>query len=119
MQVITIYVAVFTATLFCGGTYGDPEPFVALPVDGFGTVWECNDLVYVSGDGWAMFARARDAGPLQDYYVQDWPELDIAADVPQRFARFRGLSTLARVFNISAMVREAKKWSSKDLIRIL
>jgi hypothetical protein len=108
MSVITAYTAVLTAVLFCGGTYGEPaEPFLALPVDGFGTEWQCGDLVYVSGDWGAGFYRALDAGPLSDYYIADWPDLRIAADVPQRFARFRGLSARARVYNISRMVRDA------------
>jgi hypothetical protein len=109
VSVLTWYTAALTAALFCGSTYGGMvEPFVALPVDGYGTVWECNDLVYLSGDGWAGFYRARDAGPLHLYYIADWPELDIAADVPQRFAPFKGLSTRARVYNITRMVREAQ-----------
>jgi len=110
MQVITMYTVTLGALFWCGGTVqADTEPWIALPVvEYLSDAARCGDLYYLSGDGWAGFYRARDAGPLQDYYVQDWPELDIAADVPQRFARFRGLSTRARVHNISAMARKVK-----------
>lgn len=106
MSILTWYTAALTAVLFCGGTYGgQAEPFLALPVDGFGSEWQCGDRIRIEGNGWTLNARALDAGPLHLYYIRDWPDLRIAADIPARFALFHGLSAKARVVNLSALAR--------------
>ena len=88
-------------------------PWVAIPVEMYKEGWECGDIVYLSFDDIEqMFQyRAYDAGPLSDFYIQSYPELDIIADVPIYHWPFSDgrISAHASMFNHSLFARRAER----------
>jgi len=114
--IATVYAGEFVGEpLFCDctGTLRYDEfspPWVALPVEMYGEWAECGDEILLTGDGWRMKARALDAGPLSDYYIADFPEFSIVADVPAPHCPFVGLSARARMINVSRV----KEWMAKN-----
>lgn len=118
LLVVTVYAGPYVGQpLYCdqgqGLAYDDAAPaWVALPVSEHGISWQCGDLVYLSGvdakgQPWSLMARALDAGPLARYCVEmEEGCAPIAADIPQPWAPFDGLSARVFVFvNFSAAAR--------------
>jgi hypothetical protein len=70
----------------------------------------CGDQVLVTGavdgSGWAVIVQALDAGPLSAYYIEQWPDKPIVADLPAHLAPFSGLSAPARLINLSELRRQ-------------
>lgn len=104
--IATMYIGVVGSPLYCDndGTMkycNEGLPWVALPVGKYGEWAECGDEIVLHGDDWSIQARALDAGPLSDYYIEDFPELAIIADVPEIHSPFRGLSSRARMINVT------------------
>lgn len=84
------------------------EPWIAIPVELYAQGWQCGDVVIVtfSNTGEQIRFKAYDAGPLSDYYIEDYPDLPIIADVPEYYWPFPGdISTRATVFNASLAAR--------------
>jgi len=112
--IVTMYVGIVGQPLYCDcdGTMrydnSDP-PWIALPVEKYGEWAECGDEIVLYGDGWRLRARALDAGPLSDYYIADFPELAIIADIPQVHSPFKGLSSRTRMINMARRKKEAER----------
>lgn len=77
----------------------DTTPWLALDEGLYGEFASCGDEIVVWAGGEMMTLLALDAGPLFDYYVEDWPELPIVADIPMHLSKFEGLSSRATVVN--------------------
>jgi len=109
--VVTVYATVFIGQpLFCDTGQGlvfseDTEPWVALDVDLYGDWAHCGDKILIRGDGWELEALALDAGPLHEYWIEDWPDLPIIADVPMHLAPFPGLSAQVTMTNLDRQPR--------------
>lgn len=82
LLVATVYAGQYVGQeTFCGGVYGDG---IALPVETYGTDWQCNDLIYIRyATGETLMARAVDAGPFLHNCVMTADGcLPIRLDVP-------------------------------------
>ena len=107
--VITWYVALVGAALFCGGTYDLDDAWLALPVEEFTTAGraQCGDVYAVWMGGELLYLPARDAGGFGSYCVQDGDTcLDIVADIPQHVFPGPGLSIPGYIIN-SEQFRDA------------
>jgi len=112
--IATMYIGVVGSPLYCdnNGTVkycNEGLPWVALPVDKYGEWAECGGEIVLYGDGWSILAQALDAGPLSEYYIEDFPELMIIADVPRIHSPFKGLSSKARMINVTRAKERMEK----------
>ena len=110
--VLTMYAGEFVGQpLYCdrgnGMVYADRLAFIALPVSEFESGRAvCGDDVRVTIAGRSFWAQALDAGPLEKYYIEQFGDLAIVADVPRRlWAWAPAISALGSVFNESAFNR--------------
>ena len=110
--VLTMYAGAFVGQpLYCddgtGMVYADRLAFIALPVSEFESGRaECGDNVRVTINDQSFWAQALDAGPLEKYYIEQFGDLAIVADVPRRlWAWAPAISALGSVFNESAFNR--------------
>jgi len=110
--VLTIYLAAPGAALYCDCNddliVGKVSvAWIALPVELYDDGgWECGDLLYVHGEWGGFLARALDAGPLSQYYVEQWgAHTPIVGDIPAHLAPFEGLSALGSIINLSLLER--------------
>lgn len=74
--------------LYCGGFYqvGTP-PWAAVDPGVFQEGWECGDELLVRyEDGTDLILRLSDAGPLSNFYIEDFgPDTPIVLDIPKPF----------------------------------
>lgn len=110
--VITTYAGKYVGQpLYCdrgtGMIYAADLDFIALPVSEFESGRaECGDQVRVVVNGQAFYARSLDAGPLENYHVEQFGDLPIVADVPAHLWQFApDISGAGSVFNESAFNR--------------
>jgi hypothetical protein len=90
--------------LFCdrgqGLTYNiDSDPWVALPLPGYGKEWFCGDEVTIWSDGEMRTFLALDSWLHGSCIKTEEGCIPIGADVPEPFAWWRGLSTRAIIVN--------------------
>ena len=107
---VTMYL-LHTSVLFCDVVVdADTPPWIAMPVSQHGITWQCGDRIAVNDGDVTRYFTALDAGPFGAHCVlQPGGDcLPIAADVPEPWAWFDGLSTVGRVWNVSKLQRE---WS--------
>lgn len=105
--VVTMYL-LHSSLLFCGEVVTpDTEPWLAMPYQDYGVTWECGDRIGVFDGEKVRVFTALDAGPFGRFCVEQPTGtcLPIAADIPEPWAWFPGLSTTGRVWNVSK-VRE-------------
>jgi len=110
--VLTMYAGEFVGQpLYCddgvGMVYADRLAFIALPVSEFQSGRaQCGDNVHVTIEGQSFWAQALDAGPLEKYYVEQFGDLPIVADVPRHMWSWApDISGTGQVFNESAFNR--------------
>jgi hypothetical protein len=110
--VITTYAGKYVnQPLYCdngtGMIYASDLPFIALPVTEFESGRaRCGDQVRVTINGQAFYAQALDAGPLENYRVEQFGDLPIVADIPAHLWQFApDISGVGSVFNESAFNR--------------
>ena len=113
LSVVTMYIGIVNAPLYCGGTYDLGDAWLALPVEEYlsGRA-RCGDEFAVYTEGELMILPARDAGLFGDHCVMqtDGSCADIVADLPRHIFQWRGTSHTARVFNLSALKRKAIRY---------
>jgi hypothetical protein len=96
--VVTMYL-LHSSLLFCGEVVTpDTVPWVAMPVETYGVEWQCGDRIAIYDGVQVRVFTALDAGPFGRFCVRQpsgecYP---IAADVPEPWAWFPGLSTTAK-----------------------
>ena len=79
-------------------------PWIAVPVEFYSKGWQKGDLVIVTflELGVRRRFRALDAGPLSDYYIEDYAALPLVADIPEYYWPFSDrLSTAITLYNAS------------------
>lgn len=113
------------ATVYAGSFVGQPlfcdcdetlfydihssPPWVALDKDLYDSKWaSCGDELLLYGESfygrkWRMEAKALDAGPLGEYYLEDHPDKPIVADIPWALSPFKGLSSKVIVVNLTRL----------------
>lgn len=108
LAVATFYTMAFAGQpLYCDRGNGlvystDTAPWVALSVDLYESgLARCGDEILITGDGWTTTWLALDAGPLNRYYIEDFPHLPILVDIPQHLVQFQGMSAKVTVRNLT------------------
>ena len=115
--VATLYAGPYVGQeTFCGCTYGDG---IALPIETYGTEWECFDWIAAwttgrDGQEYLTFAQVVDTGPFGNHCVMQ-PDgfcASIAVDIPENLW-YHGediSATLTFYMNISAKGRKEGAW---------
>lgn len=108
--IATYYNSSVGSPLYCDDGTGhlyDPDapPWVALSEELYKIGWaKCGDKIkVVLDDGTSFTALAMDAGPLQDYFLEESPELPLLVDVPQHLWPRKTMSSLATVVNLTTV----------------
>ena len=96
--------------LYCGGVYDETaRPWVAVDVALYesGAV-RCGDLMAITfEDGQVLNMYALDAGPFGKYWIEDWPNLPIMADLPKHLWPIHpARSAKVSISNITANLRQ-------------
>lgn len=108
----TVYT--MTGLVYCGGECYPPQNWVALDVKLYDGWAKCEDEIWLYfPDGGKLESVARDAGPLHKYYIADYPEKRLLADVPAHLWPYTGktnphpiTSSPVRIVNFSETKRQ-------------
>lgn len=110
--IATYYTGPVGAPLYCDNGSGyvydsDAPPWVSLSEHLYESSWaNCGDTVKILfEDGTSLVAIAMDAGPLQDYHLEESPELPLLVDVPEHLWPRETMSAQVKVLNLTEIYK--------------